>query len=480
MYIPFIISFIVYLALVLCIGLIASRTSRSTYNPAGQTADFLLGDRSTNWFLTALSAHAADMSDWLFMGLPAAVYMQGGTQVWIPIGLLCGMFCAWHFIAARLRIASEKYGGVTLASYFKNRFNDASGMLVTLCALISFFFFAVYLSVGLKGIGYVLKSAFHIDYHIGIFLAVLVVLSYTLIGGFISVAWIDLFQGLFLLAMLIFVPVYAFMYVGGLQAIFAGAALRNVSLALIPDFSLYSLTSILLNPFAWSLGYFGMPHVLTKFMGAAHARDMHKAKYLGISWQLLATTSAVMVGIVGLAYFAHGVPGKPEFIFIEMAKGLFNPWLAGIVLCAILAATISTVDSQLLVLASIVAQDFYKNLFNKQATSRQILYVYRCALIVAACVGYAIAWNEESTIMALVKYAWSGLGASFGPLMILSLYSTKVNRYGAIAGVLSGAFVSAIWDLINPLITTMPIYSIVPGFIAGFVVIYGVSLITNK
>lgn len=480
MYFPFIISFVVYLGCVLVIGLIASWNSRSAYNPEGQTADFLLGDRSTNWFLTALSAHAADMSDWLFMGLPAAVYMSGGTQIWVPIGLLFGMFCAWHFIAARLRIASEKYGGLTLASYFKNRFSDSSGALIVICALISFFFFAVYLSVGLKGIGYVLKSAFHIDYHIGIFFAVLVVLSYALIGGFISVAWIDLFQGIFLLAMLIFVPVYAYIHDGGLSAILAGAAVRNVSLSLIPDFSLHGMLSTLLNPFAWCLGYFGMPHVLTKFMGAANAQDMHKAKYLGIAWQLLATASAVMVGIVGLAYFVDGVPGKSEFIFIEMAKGLFNPWLAGTVLCAILAATISTVDSQLLVLASSVAQDFYKNLFKKQATSRQILIVYRCALIAAACAGYAIAWNEESTIMALVKYAWSGLGASFGPLMILSLYSTRVNKYGAIAGVLSGAFVSVTWDIVNQLITTMPIYSIVPAFIVGLLVIYSVSIATNK
>ena len=480
MYYQFIVSFVVYLMIVLAIGIISSRSTHDSYQPESQSTDFLLGGRSTHWFLTALSAHAADMSDWLFMGLPAAVFLQGAYQAWIPIGLLVGMFFAWHGIAARLRRSSEQYGGLTLASYFKNRFHDTSGIIVTICALISFFFFAVYLSVGLKGIGYVLKSAFQIDYHIGIFLAVIVVVTYTVLGGFISVAWIDLFQGLFLLSMLMFVPIYAFFNSGGIAAIIKGAQLRGVSLSLIPDYSLRGILSIILNPFAWALGYFGMPHILTKFMGSANADHMHKAKYVGITWQLCATFSAVAVGLVGLAYFSGDIPGKPEFIFIEMTKGLFNPWFAGIVLCAILAATISTVDSQLLVLASIVAQDFYKNLLNKQATSRQVLKIYRGALIGAALTGFFIAWNEESTIMALVKYAWSGLGSSFGPLIILSLYSNKINKYGAIVGILTGAVVSATWDLINPYITTLPIYSIVPGFVSGLLVIYCVSIIMSK
>ncbi len=478
MYMQFLISFIVYLIIVLAIGIIAARNNPQ--ETSEHSSDFMLGGRSTHWFLTALSAHAADMSDWLFMGLPAAVFLQGGNQIWIPIGLLVGMFSVWHFIAKRLRIVSAQYHGVTLASYFKNRFADTSGILITVCALISFFFFSVYLSVGLKGVGYVLKSAFNLNYHLGAFLAVIVVITYTVLGGFVSVAWIDLFQGLFLLSMLILVPVVGFFKIGGLALIAKAAQLKGISLSLIDDLSIRGILSIILNPFAWCLGYFGMPHVLTKFMGIDDPEQLHKAKYVGITWQLLATTSAVFVGLVGIAFFMNGVPGKPEFIFIEMTKSLFDPWFAGIVLCAILAATISTVDSQLLVLASIIAQDFYKNMFYKKATSQQMLFVYRCALVGAAFTGYAIAWNEESTIMSLVKYAWSGLGASFGPLMILSLYSTTVNRWGAIAGILAGAFVSASWNFINPYITTMPIYSIVPGFVVGLIIIYGISLLTNK
>lgn len=491
MHIEFVISFIIYLLIVLCIGIISARKQHHRPSIAlpdqaipeldtpDNSSNFILGGRTTHWFLTALSAHAADMSDWLFMGLPAAVYLSGGTEIWICIGLLVGMFLSWHYIAAPLREASERLNSFTLASYFKERFGGST-VLLALTALLSCFFFAVYLSVGIKGIGYVLKSAFGIDYHVGTFLAVILVTFYTVIGGFVSVAWIDLFQGLFLLVMLILVPVVGFFHVGGWESISYVSAARNISLSLVPDFSLKTILAVLLNPFAWSLGYFGMPHILTKFMGSANTQDMHKAKYVGISWQILALSAAIMVGIVGIAYFPQAIPGRSELIFIEMAKGLFSPWIAGVVLCAILAATISTVDSQLLVLAGLIAQDFYKQFLNKKAQKTQIYNVYRTSLVVCALVGYIIAWNEDSTIMSLVKYAWSGLGSSFGPLMIASLYSNKINKYGAIAGVISGGTVSATWNLINPSITTIQIYSIVPGYIAAFVALYTVSYITRN
>jgi len=479
MQIQFLSAFIIYLLTILLIGIISSKKAKNITSDNGSTS-FILGNRSTNWFLTALSAHASDMSDWLFMGLPAAVYVAGGYEIWIPIGLLIGMFLCWHFIASPLRIETEKYHATTLASYFKNRFNDKSGIIVGIAALISFFFFSIYLSVGLKGIGYVLKSAFDINYHLGILLAVLVVVAYTLIGGFVSVAWIDLFQGIFLLIMLMFVPIYTFFYIGGWPAITQAAQSKSISLSLLPDYSLRTIASILLNPFAWGLGYFGMPHILTKFMGAQNSKDMYKSKYLGLVWQFLATFSAIAVGVVGIAYFTNGIPFKNEFIFIEMTKTLFNPWLGGFILCAILAATISTVDSQLLVLAGIIAEDFYKNIFNKKATGQQVYFVYRIALIIAAIAGFLVAWNEESTIMSLVKYAWSGLGSAFGPVIIMLLYSKNINKYGAIAGILTGTIVSIFWNYINPYITTINIYSIVPAYIFALISIYFVSKLTNS
>jgi sodium/proline symporter len=469
-----VLAFVGYLVLVAVIGFGASKLQRSS-----GSSDFILGGRSTHWLLTALSAHAADMSDWLFMGLPAAVFLQGGTQVWIPIGLLCGMFGAWQFVARPLRIMSAEYGATTLASFFQKRYADRQGLIGAVAALISFFFFAIYISVGLKGIGYVLETAFGIQYHIGIAIALTVILGYLLVGGFASVAVLDLFQGIFLLAMLLLVPIVAYFYVGGAAQIFDAAAFKGVSLSLVPDFSFFTMLSIVLNPFAWALGYFGMPHILTKFMGSANATDLHKAKYVGVTWQLLATGAAVMVGIVGIAYFQGVDLAKPELIFVLMAKQLFTPFWAGVVLCAIVAATISTVDSQLLVLAGIITEDFYRGIIYPTASARELKNAYTGALIVAATIGFAIAWHESSTIMGLVRYAWAGLGAAFGPLMLVALYSNYANKYGALAGIITGALVAATWDLVNPLITTMQIYAIVPAYVASFAAIYGVSFATK-
>jgi sodium/proline symporter len=477
MHFQLVIAFVLYLVSIFCIGLVASRRNRATTVPMGH--DFILGGRSTHWFLTALSAHAADMSDWLFMGLPAAVYLAGGTEIWIPIGLIVGMFCSWHFVARTLRITTEQYQALTLASYFKKRFQDDSGRIAAVAALLSFFFFTLYVSVGLKGIGYVLKSAFDIEYHLGILIALAVILSYVLLGGFTSVAWLDMFQGIFLLIMLMFVPVYAYYTVGGINVILDAAALKGISLSLFPDHSFRGLCAIIFNPFSWCLGYFGMPHILTKFMGTANPEEINKAKYLGLAWQLLALSSAVAVGLVGIAYFQMGVPGKTEFIFIEMAKGLFSPFVAGFVLCAILAATISTIDSQLLVLAGIVAEDFYKNIFRPQASVAAVYRVYNYALLSGAAVSLFFAWNEQSSIMTLVKYAWSGLGASYGPLVLLSLYSNYPNKYGALAGILTGATVSITWDWINPYITDITVYSMAPAFLCSIIAIYVVSYFTS-
>jgi len=474
------VAFILYLSVVTLIGIVGAWYQKKATPHTQAGTDFILGGRSTHWLLTALSAHAADMSDWLFMGLPAAVFLKGGTQMWIPIGLLCGMFCAWHFIARPLRIASAQYGATTLASFFQKRYDDTRGLLGAISAGISFFFFSIYISVGLKGIGYVLESAFGLHYHLGVGVALVVILTYLLLGGFASVALLDLFQGFFLLAMLILVPVIAYMATGSLSEISSAAEARNLSLSLIPDFSFITMLSIVLNPFAWCLGYFGMPHILTKFMGSENAADFHKAKYVGVTWQLLATGAAVAVGLVGIAYFQDIIVEKPELIFVLMAKQLFSPFWAGIVLCAIVAATISTVDSQLLVLAGIITEDFYKGLLRPIASHHELKRVYTIALVIAATIGFVIAWHESSTIMGLVRYAWAGLGATFGPLMLVSLYAEYPNKYGALAGIITGATVAATWDLINPHVTSMQIYAIVPAYAASFVAIYGVSWATTK
>lgn len=480
MYNTILVAFVGYLSLVFALGLgLSWYALRQRKYTGHDTSDFILGGRTTHWFLTALSAHAADMSDWLFMGLPAAVYMCGGTQIWIPIGLLCGMWAAWHYVAKPLRVMSSAYGAITIAAFFQKRYNDTQGLIGMVVALISCFFFTIYISVGLKGIGYVLSSIFGIDYHMGIGIALLVILTYMILGGFNSVAVLDMVQGIFLLVMLLMVPLVCYHAIGGIAAVTDGAQAKGISLALIPHWSWRSLLTILLNPFAWCLGYFGMPHILTKFMGTSNPDDMHKAKYVGIIWQLLATGAAVCVGLVGIPFFMTLSLAKPELIFVAMTQALFTPLWAGIILCAIVAATISTVDSQLLVLASIITEDFYKTWINPRATQTQLKYVYTGALIVSACIGLAIAWHEASTIMTLVRYAWAGLGAAFGPLMLVSLYSTYPNRWGALAGIIGGAAVAATWDMLNPCIGGISIYAIVPAYIVSFSMIYGISWVTR-
>jgi len=481
----FFIAFVTYLLIILIIGIWASKKNKlliNNQNNRTNNNDFILGGRSSGWLLTALSAHASDMSDWLFMGLPATVYLKGSIEIWIPIGLIFGMFLSWQFIAAKLRTESEKYNSTTISSYLTNKYNDNSGLITITASVISFIFFIVYLSVGIKGIGYVLKSAFDLNYYIGTLLAISIVLIYTLIGGFTAVSAIDLFQGLFLLSMILLVPVYAFIKLGDINLIRKAAQIRSISLSIIqckyPTDCLYNLISILLNQFSWALGYFGMPHILTKFMGAKDIKNMNKSKYIGIIWQFLALSSSFAVGIISIAYF-KSIAIKPEFIFIELTKSLFSPLFSGIILCAILAATISTVDSQLLVLASIIAQDFYKNLINKNATNIQVYNVYKMALIISSISGLLISWNQHSTIMNLVKYAWSGLGSSFGPAILLSLYYKTTNKCGILAAIISGAIISIIWPIINFYIINIEIYSIVPAFLISLISGYLISKITK-
>ncbi len=468
-------SFIIYLGILLAIGY------ASVWSHKGQSntlSSFMLGGRSLNYWVTAISAHAADMSDWLLMGFPAAVYLKGMSALWIAIGLTIGMSCTWHFIAPPLRTITEKYDVYTLTAYFEKRFRDTSGMLRISGACMIAFFFTIYLAAGIKGVGLLLTSVFGIPYHLGALFGILIVIAYTIIGGFIAAGWTELFQGLFLLCMLIITPLCAYQYIDGAGAIINAAAQKGISLSLFPDYSLTTILGLIFGPFAWGLGYFGMPHVLIKFCGAKSTDELRKSKYIGMIWQTLALASAAAVGLVGIAYFAS--LAKPELIFIEMTKSLFPSFIAGFVLCAFLAATLSTMDAQLLVLAGILAQDIYKGSINKKASDTKILFVYRLSLILIGLVSYFIAYNERSTVFGLVQYAWGGLGASFGPLVIGSLYSKSINKYGALAAILGGGLASALWKNSVGTIAGIAINEIVPGFFVGFVLLYVVSFIARR
>lgn len=463
-----VIAFLAYFSILLTIGLLSYRKQQTD-------SDFIVGNRSLNFWVIALSAHASDMSSWLFMAFPAAVMIRGLTQSWIAIGLLLGMFANWQFVSFRLRTATEKFNAYTLSTFFERRFKDTSGIIRTITAIISVIFLSCYLAAGLVALGLVLESIFGINYYIGLSVATGVVMSYTFVGGFVTVAWTDLFQALFLLAMIILVPFIAYTHLDhGWSSIVNFANLKNVDLFFLKDFSTENVLTVLFLVFGWGLGYFGQPHIVTKFMGIKNPSDMHKSKYIGMSWMVIALSASALIGLVGVAYFKEGL-SNPELVFVEMVKGLFPPLAAGFILCGMLAAGISTMDSQMLVCASILSEDCYKHLIHKAASPQRLLLISRLGVILIAVVALLIAFNHNSTILETVQYAWTGLGAAFGPLVLMSLYSKSANRYGAMAGILCGGVLAGTWSMLNPYITQWAIPAMIPSFFAGLAAIYCVS-----
>lgn len=472
MQLQFISSFILYFGLLLLVGLYFHKKQTTS-------SQFIMGNRSLNFWLVALSAHASDMSAWLFMAFPMSIFVLGLPRAWIALGLLIGMFLNWHFVAPKLRKMTEDYHCYTLSSFFEKRFNDRSGMIRVVSALVMVIFLTHYLSAGLIAMGNLFESLFGLDYFIGLTCAVLVVVIYTFFGGFTTVAWTDLFQGIFLLLMILLVPTIAFFKVGGWSQIAANAEQRGISLSLSPngDFeALFSITSLALG---WGLGYFGMPHIITKFMGIRNPSDLVKSKWLGMSWQLLTLLAATFVGLVGIAYFPTGLD-KPEMVFIEIVKDLFHPFIGGFILCAIIAANLSTMDSQILVCSSMMSEDLYVPLHTRKPTDRRILFFSKMSVVFISLVALLLAFNRSSTVLDTVLYSWSGLGSAFGPLVLMSLYFPRTNLYGAMTGIVVGTLISMTWPTLNPLITKYEVLPMVPGFLLSFVSIYIVSILTSK
>lgn len=460
----------IYFVILLVIGLLSYRKSQTA-------SDFIIGGRSMNYWLTALAAHASDMSSWLFLAYPATIFVMGLKGAWNAIGLILFMWLNWQFIAPKIRVATEQYNTLTLSSFFESRFADTSGLIRVFSALMSLVFYTIYISAGLLSLGILLETLFSIPYQTGILLGILIVIPYVFIGGFVTLAWIDLFQGMFLMCVILAVPFYLLPKVGGMGAIQEVASLKNITLSFFPDFSSRTLWEIALIAGGWGLGYFGQPHIITKFMGIREVREMRKSQYIGMSWMVISLFAATCVGLVGIGYF-NGTLSDPEHLFIRMVKENFSPLIVGFILCAVLAVTINAMSSYVLVLSSNIAEDFYKRIFRQQASSKELLLVSRLGIIAVALISYLIAGLKFSTIYALVFYSWSGLGASFGPLLLFSLYSRKVNKYGAWAGILCGGGVAAIWPYFDHFAIAIP--SMIPGFLASSLAIVGVSTLTQK
>ncbi|MCC7414716.1 MAG: sodium/proline symporter [Epsilonproteobacteria bacterium] len=457
-------AFGIYFSILTVIGLIF-------YFKAKHADAYMLGDRSVNYFVTAIATQASDMGAWLFMAFPAALYTRGMLEAWTAIGLVFFMYINWHFIAPRLRRATEQYGAVTLSSFLAARCGDRSGIVRLLTACMALLFFTFYIASALVGLGKLFASAFGLNYHIGTFLGLASAIVYTLLGGFVAIAWCDLFQGIFLLGMIVLVPAVAYTSIGGWDVLVAGLKAHGTQLSLVPSVA-GALNGILLA-LGWGLGYFGQPHILTNFMGIDDANNIKYAKWVGIAWQILVLSAAIAIGLIAIVYFPEPMTA-PENLFVVMAKQLFPPFIAGFVLCGILAATLSTLDSHIFISGSVVAEDVYKRVFCVDAPSRHVVWMSRLGSILVSCVALWIARDPSESIYNLVQYAWSGLGSAFGPLVILSLSTCTITPFGAAAGILSGGMVSAFWPLVSTAVSPL-----VPGFFVGLLAIYFCSLATR-
>lgn len=482
------VAFVLYLLMMIVIGAIYSKKSSNT-------EEYFLGGRNLGGFVAALSAQASDMSGWLLMGLPGAIFVWGinGGDGWCAVGLLIGTILNWLIVASRLRKYTIKAGNaVTLPMFFENRYRDQKRLLMLISSIVIVIFFAVYCASALAAGGKLFQSIFGVDYKIALTLGALVILIYTFLGGFMAVCVTDFIQGTLMLIALLAVPICAvlFMDKAGLSV---SAGLAD-AIAQNPGFinMFHGATPVgVISGLAWGLGYFGMPHILVRFMAVKSEKEMTKSKGVAITWVTISLVMAAVIGIVGRAYMDYEAMNAigTEKIFIEMIKKVFTvemnaPIVAGIFLCGILAAIMSTADSQLLVSASAVAEDIYKGVIKKDASDKKVMMISRATIVVIAIIAFLIAWNPDSSVMALVSDAWAGLGSAFGPLVLLSLFWKRTNIQGAVAGLVSGAAVVILWDYI-PLVagealkTTTGLYSLAVGFPVSLICIIVVSLLTK-
>lgn len=458
-------TFVFYFILLLGIGFYFYRRSVSI-------EDYLLGGRAMGSWVTALSAQASDMSGWLLMGLPGAIYLGGLANAWIAIGLFVGTVANWKLVAPRLRIYTEKTGSITLPCFFEQRFRDSTGLLRIISAIIILIFFTIYSTSGLVAAGKLFESVFDIDYHMAVLVGGLVIVIYTFLGGFLAVCWTDLLQGALMLLAIIVVPVIAYYNVGGIEVIKNQMELKGITTSLIPQSDVPVIFAII-SAAAWGLGYFGQPHILVRFMSVKSLTKLKQSMTIAIIWVFLSLTGAVVIGLIAVAMFDDLSDGQEEKVFIFMIDKLFNPWIAGILLAAILSAIMSTIDSQLLVSSSALTEDFYQKAIKKDASQKEIMLVGRICVIIISVIALFLALKPNDTILGIVAYAWGGFGAAFGPLVLFALFSRKTTWIAALAGMIIGTLTLVIWKQMN---LDNYMYSIVPGFAANCIAIMIINI----
>ena len=466
-----IISIGLYFLLMIGIGFYAYRKSTSNVD------EFLLGGRKMGAAVTALSAGAADMSGWLLMGLPGAMYVSGLSASWIAIGLTIGAYMNYILVAPLLRIYTEKANNaITIPDYFEKRFRDHSRSLRLISGLVILIFFTLYTSAGMVSGGRLFESAFGMSYNSGLFLTSSVVVFYTFVGGFLAVSLTDFVQGTIMVLALVMIPLVVFFQLGGVMPVFE--TIENANPAYLSFFEGTTTVGIV-SLLAWGLGYFGQPHILVRFMAIDTVRQLKSARRIGITWMIFTVGGAMFVGLVGIAYMQsmnQSIP-DPETIFIYFSKTLFHPLIGGILLSAILAAVMSTISSQLLVTSSSVTEDFYKAFLRRTASAKELLLTSRLSVILVAVVSLSLSLSPKDSILDLVGHAWAGFGSAFGPLVLLSLLWKGTTRNGAMAGMLVGGLTVLLWTYLDHPFQDW--YSMIPGFALSLFSIVVVSRLSK-
>ncbi|NHB57313.1 sodium/proline symporter PutP [Acinetobacter shaoyimingii] len=467
---PTVVTFLFYIVVMICIGLYA-------YRKTTDFSDYILGGRSLGSFVTALSAGASDMSGWLLMGLPGAIFVAGLSESWIAIGLIIGAWFNWYLVAGKLRVHTEiQNNALTLPDYFTYRFGDTKKVLRIISALVILVFFAIYCASGMVAGARLFENLFGMDYTTALWISAIATMSYVCIGGFLAISWTDTFQAGLMIFALLLAPIMTYFAIGDTSQF---TQLIETARPHASNMFTGISTIAIISSLAWGLGYFGQPHILVRFMAADSVRSIPNARRIGMIWMVLCLAGAVAVGYIGIAYFqlhpelAAGVQKNPETIFIELTKILFNPWVAGVILAAILAAVMSTLSCQLLVCSSTLTEDLYKAFLRKTASEKELVWVGRLMVLAITVLAIILAMNPESKVLGLVAYAWAGFGAAFGPLILLSLFWRRMTTNGALVGMIVGAVTVILW---KNTMGHIGLYEIVPGFILSFISIIVVSL----
>ena len=457
------ITFGIYLVFLIGIGVYF-------YYKTDSHESYVLGDRGVGYWVTALSAQASDMSGWLLLGLPGAVYLSGLTEIWVVIGLASGTYLNWKFVAPALRVQTEEYNSLTIPSFISKKLDDKKGYIRTFSAIVILFFFTIYSASGLVASGKLFDSLLGIDYKWGVIIGGGTIIIYTFLGGYLAGVWTDFFQGALMFFAIIVVPVGAYFNAGGINGISAAMDAREISLNIFRYAKVLSFP-VIISGLGWGLGYFGQPHIIVRFMSIDSADELWKSRIVAMIWVIISLLGAIAVGVTGIGVFSNvsEMGGDAEKVFIFLINKLFNPWLAGILYAAILSAIMSTISSQLLVSSNTLTEDFYRHIVKREKTNKEMIWLGRWCVMVIFVIASYLAMNPDSKVLEMVSYAWAGFGGVFSPVVLFTLYKKDLSWKSVLVSMVIATATVIIWKETG---LGKTIYEIVPSFIVNCICIY--------